>query len=175
MQNPAPIQVSAAPLAVASLGAPLAPFRALPSGLLALIVLSLLVGCGRHPAQKPQTMAVQTARVESMETLRPGAEASYIAILRAENETDLSLKIGGILDVIGPASGRDWDEGTPVKAGAVLASLKQSDFANGLSSARANAELTTKVRARFRKLRDSDAISQQEMDVTFGHQTQLPP
>jgi membrane fusion protein, multidrug efflux system len=166
MQNQAPIQVSAAPLAAASLGAPLAPFRALLSGLLALIVLSLLVGCGRHPAQKPQTMVVQTARVESMEILRPGAEASYIAIVHAENETDLSFKIGGILDVIGPASGRDWDEGTPVKEGAVLASLKQSDFANALSSARANAELTTKVRARFRKLRDSDAISQQEMDVT---------
>jgi RND family efflux transporter MFP subunit len=101
-----------------------------------------------------------------METLRPGAEASYIAIVRAENETDLSFKVGGILDIIGPAPGRDWDEGTPVKAGAVLASLKQSDFANALSSAQANAELTTKVRARFRKLRDSDAISQQEMDVT---------
>lgn len=101
-----------------------------------------------------------------MEILRPGAEASYIAIVRAENETDLSFKVGGILDIIGPAPGRDWDEGTPVKAGAVLASLKQSDFANALSSAQANAELTTKVRARFRKLRDSDAISQQEMDVT---------
>lgn len=145
---------------------PLAPPHPLSSRLLALLLLSLLTGCGRHPAQKPQTMAVQTARAESMETVRPGAEASYIAIVRAENETDLSFKVGGILDIIGPAPGRDWDEGTPVKAGAVLASLKQSDFANVLSSAQANAELTTKVRARFRKLRDSDAISQQEMDVT---------
>jgi membrane fusion protein, multidrug efflux system len=145
---------------------PLAPNHHLSSRLLALVLLSFLTGCGRPPAQKPQTMAVQTARAESMETLRPGAEASYIAIVRAENETDLSFKVGGILDIIGPAPGRDWDEGTPVKAGAVLASLKQSDFANALSSAQANAELTTKVRARFRKLRDSDAISQQEMDVT---------
>jgi RND family efflux transporter MFP subunit len=111
-------------------------------------------------------MAVQTARAESLESLRPGAEASYIAIVRAENETDLSFKVGGILDLIGSAPGKDWDEGTRVKAGTVLASLKQSDFTNALSSAQADAELTTKVRDRFRRLRNSDAISQQEMDVT---------
>jgi RND family efflux transporter MFP subunit len=166
MQNPVPIQIQAASSAFGSSAVPLVSRSRLSSLRLALVLLSFLTGCGKPPAQKPQTMAVQTARAESMETLRPGAEASYIAIVRAENETDLSFKVGGILEVIGPVSGRDWDEGTPVKAGAVLASLKQSDFANALSSARANAELTTKVRDRFRKLRDSDAISQQEMDVT---------
>ncbi len=48
----------------------------------------------------------------------------------------------------------------------MLASLKQSDFTNSLSSARAHAELTAKVRDRFRKLREANAVSQQEMDVT---------
>jgi hypothetical protein len=40
----------------------------------------------------------------------------------------LSFKVGGIIELIGPAEGTDWDEGTPVRAGAVLAELKQADF-----------------------------------------------
>ena len=38
--------------------------------------------------------------------------------------------------------------------------------ASALSSARARAELTSKTLERFRKLRENDAISQQELDVT---------
>jgi hypothetical protein len=49
-------------------------------------------------------------------------------MVRAEKETDLSFKVGGIIELIGPAEGTDWDEGTPVRAGAVLAELKQADF-----------------------------------------------
>jgi RND family efflux transporter MFP subunit len=48
----------------------------------------------------------------------------------------------------------------------MLAELKQADFTNALSSARARAELTSKTLERFRKLRVTDAISQQELDVT---------
>jgi RND family efflux transporter MFP subunit len=131
-----------------------------------LVFLFVLVGCGRQPVPGPQKIAVQTKRVESMESFRAGVEASYIAIVRAENETDLSFKVGGILDLIGKEPGKDWDEGTLVPAGGVLASLKQSNFTNELSSAQAQEELDKKVRDRFRKLRDSEAISQQEMDVT---------
>jgi RND family efflux transporter MFP subunit len=86
--------------------------------------------------------------------------------VRFDHETDLSFKVGGILDSVGPKIGTDWDEGTPVKAGTVLAELKQADFTNALNSARAKAELATKTLERFRKLRQTDAISQQEFDVT---------
>jgi RND family efflux transporter MFP subunit len=48
----------------------------------------------------------------------------------------------------------------------VLAELKQADFNNALNSARAKAELAVKTVERFRKLRATDAISQQELDVT---------
>ncbi len=166
MPNPILIQIQAAPSALGPSAAALAS-RSCPIRLnLVLVLLFALTGCGKHPVPEPQKIAVQTARAESLESLRPGAEASYIAIVRAENETDLSFKVGGILDLIGDTPGHDWDEGTRVKAGTVLASLKQSDFTNALSSAQADAELTTKVRDRFRKLRTTDAISQQEMDVT---------
>jgi RND family efflux transporter MFP subunit len=78
----------------------------------------------------------------------------------------LSFKVGGIVVSVGPAVGTDWDEATPVKAGTVLAELKQADFTNALNSARARAELMSKQLERFRKLRETDAISQQELDVT---------
>ena len=68
-----------------------------------------------------------------MENVRPDGEASCLAIIRAEKETDLSFKVAG-LESIGPAPGTDWDEGTPAKAGAVLAELKQADFINSLNS-----------------------------------------
>jgi RND family efflux transporter MFP subunit len=135
---------------------------------IALVLLLVLVGCGRQPVVQPQKIAVQTRRAESMASFRPGAEASYIAIVRAENETDLSFKVGGILDLIGDAKkpGHDWDEGTPVAEGDVLASLKQSNFINDLSSFQAQEDLARKVRDRFRMLLESKTISQQEMDVT---------
>ena len=70
---------------------------------------------------------------------------SYLALVRFDHETDLSFKMGGILVSVGPATGADWDEGTPVKAGTVLTELKQADFTNALSSARARAELAVKT------------------------------
>jgi RND family efflux transporter MFP subunit len=57
-------------------------------------------------------------------------------------------------------------KGTPVKAGKVLAELKQADFTNALTSALARRELAVKTLERFRTLRRTDAISQQELDVT---------
>jgi membrane fusion protein, multidrug efflux system len=132
----------------------------------ALLILGALSGCEKPRVQIPQKLGVETARAESMTTYRPGAEPSYIAIVRAENETDLSFKVGGIVDVIGPPAGGDWKEGTLVKAGEVLACLKQSDFTNALISAEARHQLLKTMRGRFQKLLDKDAISQQEMDMT---------
>ena len=145
-------------------------FKAATHVPLAVIIVTGLIapagGCAKAPGVQPQVMAVQTARAESVENLRPGTEPGYIAIVRAEKETDLSFKVGGILDVIGRGPGQDWEEGSVVNAGTNLASLKQSTFTNALNSAQAQADLSTKVRERFLKLRESDAISVQEMEVT---------
>ena len=131
-----------------------------------LCLALLFAGCSKPAPVAPERTLVRTTMVESLDNVRPDGEASYLALVKAENETDLSFKVGGIVESIGPAAGTDWDEGTPVKAGVVLAELKQADFTNALSSARAHAELTSKVLERFHKLRATDAISQQELDVT---------
>ena len=131
-----------------------------------LCVALALGGCGKPAARPPEKALVRTAAVEPKDNARSDGEASYLALVKFDHETDLSFKVGGILDGIGPVAGTDWDEGTPVKAGTVLAELKQADFTNALSSARAHAELAGKTLERFRKLRGTDAISQQELDVT---------
>jgi membrane fusion protein (multidrug efflux system) len=130
-----------------------------------LCVALAFSGCGKPAAKLPEKDLVRTAVVESANNARADGEASYLAAVKFDQETDLSLKVSGILDQIGPTVGTDWDEGTPVKAGTLLAELKQADFNNALNSARAKADLAGKTVERFRKLRATDAISQQELDV----------
>jgi len=135
--------------------------------LLMLLCLALaLAGCRKPEARSPEKSLVHTEVVQPLDSVRSDGEASYLALVKFDQETDLSFKVGGILVSIGPAPGTDWDEGTPVKAGAVLAELKQSDFTNALISARAKADLASKTLERFRKLRATDAVSQQELDST---------
>ena len=131
---------------------------------MALFCLVLtLAGCGKQPARAPEKSLVRAAVVESLSNVRSDGEASYLAMVKFDNETDLNFKVGGIVVNIGPGTG--WEEGTPVKGGTVLAELKQSDFKNALAMARAKADLASTTLERFRKLRATDAISQQELDV----------
>jgi multidrug efflux system membrane fusion protein len=125
----------------------------------------LLAGCDQPAVGAPEKNLVRVVTVDSLNHLQPAGEAAYLALVRAEKETDLAFKVGGIIDRLGPDADTDWDEGTPVKAGAVLAELKQGDFTNALNSARAHADLSVTEVERCRKLRVTDAVSQQEMDV----------
>jgi len=136
-----------------------------PHPVLAAALLCASSGCGKPIVAKPQVMAVHVAKVELMSATQAASKPAYIAIVRAENETEYSFKVGGILELIGPEPGRDWDEGTPVKAGAVLAQLKQVDFSNAVATARTRSDLAAKTFERFKKLRQNDAISPQELDV----------
>lgn len=136
------------------------------SGITFIVAAAVLVGCTKPAARAPEKSLVRTAVVEAANNIRSDGDASYLASVRFDHETDLSFKVGGILAGIGPVPGTDWDEGTPIEPGVVLAELKQSDFTNALISARARAELVGKTLERFRKLRATDAISQQELDVT---------
>jgi len=131
----------------------------------AAAVALMLSGCGKPAIRPVEKSLVRTAIVEPVSHAGSDGEAFYLAAVKFDHETDLNFKVGGIVVTIGPAANTDWDEGTPVKGGTLLAELKQSDFQNALDTASAKAELADKTRERFRRLRATDAISQQELDV----------
>jgi len=73
-----------------------------------------LAGCGKPAARPPEKSLVRTAAVQPMSDVGSNGDASYLAQVKFEHETDLSFKVGGIVVSIGPAIGTDWDEATPV-------------------------------------------------------------
>ena len=142
-------------------------FRSMtPLAVVVLLVLWTFGGCKESAPPAPtQKFVVTTAPVEPADArLFAGSAPEYIAAVKANDETDLSFKVGGIVELIGPRLQSDWDEGVPVKTGEVLARLQQTDFRTALATAKANAELAASTYDRYRKLLKSDAVSEQETD-----------
>ncbi len=136
-------------------------------GLVTLLALTA-VGCKRPPAPPPAPPVVRYEVARAVTNLvsqaGPGASQTYLGIIRGETETELSFRVGGIIEGIGKAEG-DWREGTPVEKDAVLAWLQPADFLAVSNQARARFDYEA---ARFTnnvKLLAEKAISQQEMDA----------
>jgi RND family efflux transporter MFP subunit len=132
---------------------------------LALAACCLLAGCKPAP-RDAQKLVVRYATAVSFDTGAVSAGSAYLAMVRGQDEIELSFKVGGILELIGPRPAFDWQEGTAVKREAVLARLVQTDFVSAVHSARAKAELDQKTFERNQKLRADGAISQQEFDLS---------
>ena len=134
--------------------------------LFAALLVFALAACEKSaPPTKPLPLIVGTEPAESLATVNFGSSApEYIANVRADDETDLSFKVGGILEQIGPEPHRDWDEGSEVKAGALLARLQQGEFTNALSAAQAAEKLALGNNKRLEKLLADNVVSKQEMD-----------
>jgi RND family efflux transporter MFP subunit len=133
-----------------------------------LAVSSSLLAAGCRPRQAapqgPVVVRVAVAMAAEEASLAPRSE--YLALLRGETETELSFKIGGVLDLIGRENSReDWQEGTAVKKGEVLAMLKQTDFIAAEQAARAKRDLDDSLYGRIKELREKGATSAQEYDV----------
>lgn len=131
----------------------------------ALILLAVAFpGCRRPPPPPPPPVVrVEAARPWSAST--PRTAQTYIGVVRAENETDLGFKVGGILERIGPEPGRLWGEGDRFERDQVLAQLVQVDFLAERDSATARRELAESRLARAEQLRRDGAISPQEYDT----------
>ncbi|MGI8958059.1 MAG: efflux RND transporter periplasmic adaptor subunit [Chthoniobacterales bacterium] len=131
-----------------------------------LLVLLASAGCEKPAASSTsQALVVETQPAEALAQARFNESApAYIATVRANEETDLSFKVGGIIELAGPEAHRDWEEGTRVQSGTVLARLQQGDFQNGLASAKAAAKLAAASNERLRKLLSDNVVSKQEVD-----------
>ncbi|MBM3859623.1 MAG: efflux RND transporter periplasmic adaptor subunit [Verrucomicrobia bacterium] len=137
---------------------------------LALALASLSAGCKEKHTAQPQKLVVRVAPAAPLGESQRDTSPSYIALVRADNEPDLSFKVGGILELIGASADKDWDEGTPVKKDALLARLVQTDFVNAAKAARAHADLCRKDLGRFKQLLAERTISQQQYDMAVSNQ-----
>lgn len=136
------------------------------ASLLLVALLLVLPGCNKAAEkQAADKTVVGTHRVEALgSTDLSGSAPEYLGAVRANEETDLSFKVGGIVELIGQDPHRGWEEGTAVTGGTLLARLQQADFRNGLASAKAAAELAASNNERLRKLMAGDVVSKQEAD-----------
>ncbi len=129
-----------------------------------LLLAAALTGCRRPPPPPPPPVVrVEAARPWSISTTE--AAQTYLGVVRAENETDLGFKVGGILERIGPEPGRQWGEGDRFDRDQVLAQLVQVDFLAERDSAAARRDLAESRLARAEQLRRDGAISPQEYDT----------
>lgn len=131
---------------------------------LAMLLPLALTACHQpsHPAPPP-VVRVEVAR--PWREAEPDAVQTYIGLVRAENETELGFKVGGILERIGPEPGRHWGEGDRFDKDQVLAQLVQVDFVAERDSAAARRDLAESRLARAEQLRRDGAISPQEYDT----------
>ena len=121
-----------------------------------------------------QTAAAQKIVVRYMEAQAAMAgrmsQSEYIAIIRGETETELSFKVPGVLERIGPEGGsQEWQEGDSITNNQVLAQLNQADFLAREQAAWARMNLASNVYQRSVQLHHSGAISQQELDVAAAN------
>lgn len=141
--------------------APLAALLAVVGG------LALTAGCRRAPpaALPPPVVLFEIAQpLTEAETQR---SHTYLGMVRGEIETDLSFRVGGLLESIGPGGG-DWREGDGVTNGQEVARLQQADFQAAFRRAQAQADYagqrwTNNHQLFFAK---EPAISRQEWEKT---------
>jgi RND family efflux transporter MFP subunit len=128
--------------------------------------LASLAGSGCKPFKPAavQPVVVRYQRAKPAEQVQ--SRSLYVGILRGDPETDLSFRVNGILERIGPeGSKEDWREGVAVTCRQPLAQLKQEDFVSAVDEAEAKLTLTEAVFQRTERLRSDQTVSPQELDV----------
>jgi RND family efflux transporter MFP subunit len=133
---------------------PVALRRALP-----LVLVLLAAGCGKPAApDSPPAAAARPVRVAPavVEVLGEGVHA--VGVLAPKDEARLSFKVGGIIDSI------RVEEGARVRAGQVLAELKQAEVAAGLAQAREASAKATRDLERARALHEDGVATRQQFE-----------
>src|SRR6185295_6859858 len=103
-----------------------------------LVLLSLLLGCGKaKTSEKPP----RPVKVKAVETHSSISSVRYSASIRPAAQVDVAFKVGGYVDAISQvrdAAGqwRHLQAGDVVRQGAVLARLRQSDFVAKVNEAK---------------------------------------
>ena len=103
---------------------------ALIINLVALIALT--IGCKTKAEEKP----VKPVKVKAVETHTGASVVRYSASIRPSSQVEIAFKVGGYVEAIKSADGRHIQAGDVVMKGAVLAQLRQSDYAARVNEAK---------------------------------------
>jgi hypothetical protein len=89
----------------------------------------LLTGSHRQKPATRQKNVVRVVTAASLDSAKVQALSEYTGMLKGDLKTDLSFKVGGILELIGRGGeSLDWQGGASVATGEMLARLTQDDF-----------------------------------------------
>ena len=114
---------------------------------ISILLLSLLaVGCSSRKPIPQAPQAVQAWRIEPQSNLQPGG-LRFSAVVTPDSEVMLSFRIPGYLVGLKQVRGedgrmRDLDEGDRVMKGAVLASMRRTEYEDKVRQAASQVEAT---------------------------------
>ncbi len=148
--------------------------------LLVLVIALALIGWGvysRHRAEASLQTDTEANIALPVQIVQPEASSGAIDLLlpgnvQAQSEAPIYARTSGYL--------RRWlvDIGTPVKAGQLLAEIDAPEVDQqlraaeaGLANAKANSDIAKVTANRWRDLRESDSVSQQEADEKIASAT----
>jgi multidrug efflux system membrane fusion protein len=98
----------------------------------ALALIALTIGC----KTKAQEKTVKPVKAKTVETHSGTSSVRYSASIRPSSQVEIAFKVGGYVESIKNAEGRHIQAGDVVMKGAVLAGLRQSDYAAKVNEAR---------------------------------------
>ena len=133
-----------------------------------LALIALTIGCKTKAEEK----IVKPVKVTAVETHTGANVMHYSASIRPSSQVEIAFKVGGYVEAIRSAEGRHIQAGDIVMKGAVLAQLRQSDYAAKVNEARSQTgearsavdtnsaqlkEASTAVETSRAQLKDSEA------------------
>ncbi len=134
----------------------------------AVALIALTIGCKTNGQEK----TVKPVKVKTVDTHTGASVVRYSASIRPSSQVEIAFKVGGYVESIKSAEGRHIQAGDIVAKGAVLAQLRQSDYAAKVNEAKSqtgearsaldtnNAQLKeaiTSVETSRAQLKDSEA------------------
>lgn len=98
----------------------------------ALALIALTIGCKTNGQEK----TVKPVKVKTVETHSGTSSVRYSANIRPSSQVEIAFKVGGYVESIKSAEGRHIQAGDVVMKGAMLAQLRQSDYAAKVNEAK---------------------------------------
>ena len=95
-------------------------------------LIALTIGCKTKAEEK----TVKPVKVKAVETHTGTSVVRYSASIRPSSQVEISFKVGGYVEAIKNLAGRNIQAGDVVMKGAVLAQLRQSDYAAKVNEAK---------------------------------------